>query len=284
MCPKTPRYPESLSGRNRLYSQRPLVSPKTKFVFALLCCGLIGGAARAGFVATAPGMATADFEVATYHGLNGIQITLTNIEGNTTDAGLAISGMAFTVVPNANLGVPSALKLVHGTEFQFGQSGMPGTDGDTINDAGPFTSSRSHWGYGVSGSTVTLETAGSYAQGAAPTHMIVAPGSTPNNSLVNNHQPSFDTSATFFLEDDAVNSKTVLDASDITNVTLYFGTGPDSHSSAPGSGSSGPGSVGPLDALAAPAPPSVVLFGLGGLGLVAFVVRARWRPSPAPIC
>jgi hypothetical protein len=244
----------------------------------------MGGTARAGFVATVPGKATADFEVATYNGLNGIQITLTNIESNTTGAGLAVSGIAFTVVGNANLGVPSALKLVHGTEFNFSQSGMPGTDGATINDTGPFANSRSHWGYGVSGSTFTLETAGNNAQGGAPTHLIVAPGSTPDSSLVNNHQPSFDTSATFFLEDGAVNSKTVLSASDITNVTIFFGTGPDSFSPAFGSGSSGPsGSVGPPDAVGAPAPPSVVLLGLGGIGLAARAVRARRRPSPSPI-
>jgi hypothetical protein len=252
------------------------VSFKTKFLFALVCGGLIGGAARADFVATVSGKVTADFTLTTYNGTPGIQIILTNIESNTTSAALAISGISFNVVSNANLAVPSAsaLKLVHGTEMTFNPQG---TDGSTINDTGPFTNSPSHWGYGVSGSTVTLATAGSTAQGGQPTHLIVAPGSTPDSSLTNSHQPSFDTSATFFIADALVNSNTVLNASDITNVTIYFGTQPDSSSSAPGSGSSGGPGAQPADATAAPAPPSVVLFGLGAVGLAGYVVGTRRR-------
>jgi hypothetical protein len=238
--------------------------------------------AVADFVATASdkngNAATATFLPATHGGVNGIAIILQNTESNTLDAGNAISGISFTVVANANLGLPSALTLVRGTLVTFSQSGQPGTVAAIpVDDNGPYTNSPpSHWGFGANGTTITLETAGNVAQVGAPTHLIVAAGSTPNGSLVDIYRPSFDTSALFFVADSAVNVNTVLNASDITNVKILFGIGPDYTVATSVQGSSGPG-----DLVGLPAPPSVVLLGLGGACLAGYAVRSCRRQTAA---
>jgi hypothetical protein len=104
--------------------------------------------------------------------------------------------------------------------------------------------------------------------------MIIPSGAMPTGS--DQFNPFFNVSATFTLNTPNVTTNTVLDTTDITNVQMGFGTGPDTTVTASGSGSSG--GPGPLQGLSTPAPPSAFLFALGGLGFAAFAGWSRRRP------
>jgi hypothetical protein len=235
---------------------------RTAALLALSGLAFAPARAAAGFdYIASPGSMSGDQPVsaeATFSFSSGqITITLANLQTNTRSSSQAISGISFTI---SN---PSSTTLT-----------LVNVAGDLINPNAPNaltdlgnttyiggTLSNSHWG--VSGLGITALT------GGKPNHMIIGPdngtGMYPNgNNGLDNFDPYFRTTGsggvTFLLHATDVTSNT-----QITGVTFFFGTGPDN-------GPHGTNGVSPN-----PAPPSVVLLGLGGICLAGYAVRARRR-------
>jgi hypothetical protein len=146
----------------------------------------------------------------------GIQITVTNTESNTANAGKAISQLQLTV--GGGLSLPTAFSELKGTLTDF-------SNPTSSLDAAPPTSSE-HWKFTTSGaSTVNLATVGPNAYGGQPNHLIVADGSTPNASLTNTHTPSFIGAVDFFLATASVPADITL--ANITSFKFAFGTQPE---------------------------------------------------------
>jgi hypothetical protein len=152
---------------------------------------------------------------------NTINITLQNLEANPTGAGQLISGITF------DAGGPTSITLTS-------SSGVLADIGSGVLNGGSAVS-LPHWGVTGSGSTfnIALETAGNAAHGGTPVDMIIGPDasgnpnsfnplnySAANSSITGNHQPSVLGTATFVLT-------TSGNVTDISDVQLAFGTGPD---------------------------------------------------------
>jgi hypothetical protein len=139
-------------------------------------------------------------------GTNSITIALTDPATGQVSSGQTLSGIIFTVS-----GVTS---VVLGTE-----------SGSLVNVSGstesPVAGSITHWGTGISsGTTIDLETAGSFAQGGQPKDLII--GTSPNaNNGFGNFDPYIAGTGTFTLTAHGVTGQSV-----ITNVELLFGTEP----------------------------------------------------------
>jgi hypothetical protein len=197
----------------------------------------------------------------------GIEITLTNTESKTPDAGHAISQLQFTV--GGALGLPTAFTEVAGTETDFKSP-------PTAVDAKPPTKAQ-HWSFKASASAVdlwTVDSPGLSGYGHQPNHLIVASGSAPDASLTNSHLPSFIGPADYFLADPTVPSTLTL--SDVTGAAFSFGTGPEVKFES-GTGSVVPNGSpnGSPDTPPVPEPASLTLLGLGGLGLTGYAWRRR---------
>jgi hypothetical protein len=189
----------------------------------------------------------------------GVEIILTNTESNTTSAGTAISSFQFAVAGDLTGHVLSAFNEVTGKLVTFARNQPPSVNATaSVYSTADDNLASSHWGFSKSSFTVVFATAGSAAQPGSPTHMIVAPNSTPNASLTKaagqpgSHQPSFNQSAVFFLSDPGLGVS--LTTANITNVEFGFGTGPDSFGGGTGYGSTPsvvpePGSLGLLAAV-----------------------------------
>ena len=222
-------------------------------VLALLSCGL--RPAKASFEVTytlndtVNGVsATALFQAVA----GGIEITVTNTEANTLDAGHAISQIQFTF--GGTLGRPTDFTRLMGTTTDFASPPAP------VDVTSP--GATEHWAYdspfGGPVSLWTVDGNGLNGYGGQPDHMIVAAGSTPNDSLTNNHTPSFIGPVHFFLADSQVPASG-LTANEITGVRFSFGTGPEVN----------------LEAaiLSAPEPGGLTLAGMG----VATLLARAWR-------
>jgi hypothetical protein len=160
-----------------------------------------------------PENATASFSLAG----GTLTITLNNLEANPTGAGQLISGITFDALGATGIsGMTSS-----GVEANIGVG--------VLNGGNPV--SLSHWGFSFSAGSLTLvETAGNAAQPGSPVDMIIGPdahgGFNPtdypnaNPSITGNHQPSVLGTATFVV---------LLDGpvTNISNVQMAFGTGPD---------------------------------------------------------
>jgi len=222
----------------------------------------------------APLSASANFTF----GNGTLTVTLTNTLANNVfrSSGQALSDILFTL-SNApgTLGTTSAAG-------QFGNIDANGNVNYTSTDVQKkgqnnvtFTS-PTRWlgdqGFGsfsIIGNTITLETIG----GGQPSQMIapfIANGGTYTNANqgLQNFNAYVIGPATFTLDLSSVTPLTT-----VTSATFSFGTGPDTF--LPGVPGTGP-SVGVL-----PAPSSVVLLGLGGLGLALVLARSRQRLSVA---
>jgi hypothetical protein len=228
---------------------------------------------------------------------NGILITLTNTGTGTNNYsdGTAVSGLQFTV--SGGLGAPTALLQLNSSQLTLKSAGGKGKKytPDTIKSytsTGPFPGPESnkpiasHWGFNQSVNTISLGTVDFQNLGltGSKPYDLITPldtiGGYTFNSSVLQHSPSFNGSATFFLEDDSVNSKTVLSNSNINVRSINFGTGPDINTDITNNGqTSGPGPF----ITAAPAPPSAVLLALGGLSLAVLRVRSRRRQLAAAV-
>ena len=214
--------------------------------------------------------AQAVFTPVEINGQDYIQIVITNNETNTPDAGYAISSLVFTVTSSSDFDTSSsALSQISGHTITFGSNSSLNTTA-SVTDTGSFPDQTTHWGFNNGLSAMTLATVGNYADSHAPTHLIVSSSTThPNPSLINNHQPSFYGSATFLITASGFDSNTVLTTSNITGVTFGYGTSFEEHAEVGSGSGSSPSAV--------PAPPSVVLFGFGGLVLFGLMARSRRR-------
>lgn len=226
----------------------------------------------------------------------GIEITLTNTESGTIAKGQAISALHFSVV--APLNAPTAFYKLTGknayannTSAPFGASLI--TPGQALPSGQSFTSTSTatvlpssidHWGFNTSGSAVTLVTAGSPVPGAGNPHWMILPSSGTAggaSSLIGQHgqfDPFIIGPGSFFLTVPGIKSNSNLfDAKGnpfISSVSVGFGTGPDTTSGGKLSGE-GPPNITPKVGVV-PAPPSAVMFGLGGLILAGgLMVRSR---------
>jgi hypothetical protein len=224
---------------------------------------VVRGVGVLALLACRPGVANASFEVlytlndstnqvsatALFQSVSGgIEITVTNTELNTPDAGHAISQIQFTV--GGSLKLPTAFTELKGMTTDFVNS-------PTAIDVSP--TSAQHWYFSSSpGSLVSLWTVdgnGLNGYGGQPNHLIVAAGSTANSSLTGPHLPSFVGPVHFFLADSQVPAGG-LTTKEITGVRFSFGTGPEVNLEA---------ALSPV-----PEPDSLTLFGIGAVSLISF--------------
>jgi hypothetical protein len=185
-----------------------------------------------------------------------LTITLTDTQANPASAADLLSGIDFTIN-----GMPGNASLASqtGSLVSLAKSGVASeVPGDLV-----------HWGVGVSGRSIVLETAGSFAAGGAPIDMILGPPGasgryTGNASVTNGHfSPYVDGSATFVVLDSMVTAMTTF-----TSVNFHFGTTPDTilvgHA------------VSPVDT---PEPTSLAIFTMAVFGLAFPLARRRRRTS-----
>jgi hypothetical protein len=142
-----------------------------------------------------------------------LTVVLTDDETNPTSAGALLSAIEITT--SGSLGTPAL-------SSQSGALVGIGSNGSLTSVAGNPT----HWGVGVSGSQIELETAGNFSAGGTPIDQIIGlpgPGGYTNaNGSIHSHAPYISGSGTFVLIDAAITSATTM-----TSVAFGFGTTPD---------------------------------------------------------
>lgn len=209
-----------------------------------------------------PVAASAHFEI---DRAGELTVTLTNTQTHIGSIGQALSEFYFTWNGPGSI---TALTTVAGTPVEIKSSGAYTLLTPVSGSGGDY-----HWGFGVSGGAVAIETVASsgndaVAPGGKPNYLIVgAPGGTAYGSgspSLDQHNPSFYESAQFVFADSALVPSIALTASTISNVSFGFGTGPEAKLG------------GTLTSVISPEPTTFVLFGAAVVGLV--VSRCR-RPA-----
>jgi hypothetical protein len=218
-------------------SRRTLV-PWTILVAVILWSGLTSSEAKAFDLTfdTASGKndgpISAEVTFAAVSG--GIEITVTNTASGTFAKGQAISSLSFTV--GGGLSTPTFFTELKGVSFANFTPGQPwtianGTSFDNTSSAPP-VNAIDHWGFSPTGgpnSSVLLATATSPVPGSGNPHYMILPASGmagPGNGSIANSKfyPYIIGPAEFFLTASLTGS---LKSTDITNVIVGFGTGPD---------------------------------------------------------
>jgi hypothetical protein len=228
-----------------------------------LCFGLAPGGAWAGYVVTASGTDT-DGPIAAkavFTAGNGyIQVVLYNTQSGNASPGQSVSQFFFQV---NGLSGPTGVSSVSGNTINF-----------ATNTAGTVTNGNPadyHWGFDThNGVYALLDVSSGQWNGppGQPQYMIIGPNAAAG-PLQNSFNPFFNSWATFIVTDPGITVNTALNASDITNVQFGFGTGPETVLN---------GSQSPV----VPAPPSIVLCAIGGIGFAGFlIVRSRRRQLAA---
>jgi hypothetical protein len=199
--------------------------------------------------------ATATFQIVT----GGIEMTVTNTEGNTNTSTNAISQVAISFGSGAT--VPTALSELSGTLDTFvKKKNVTSLSSSNTVDFKPYTYQKVGGNYDLTGhwaaSNPTTHSFLLDALPGGPAQMILAAGSVPQAGNGASQSPFFDGSASFFWA--ASNLPAKLDSSYITGVTFSFGTGPDLL---------GPGTT-PQTPVPSPAPSTLamssILFGIFG--------------------
>jgi len=224
----------------------------------LLFCGMCSLFAQAGnvtyitpsgsSVSGGPVDATAVFSIS-----NGmIDVTLSNLQVNPTDAGQLLSDLSFTL---GNGGSLSGASLSSSTGQEI-----------TVNKGGSFSLGSTvgtGWGFKTSGTTTaTLDVLGTPT---GPMHLIIGPPgpggtySSANGSIAGNkpHNPFLKGSATFVITGSGITSSTT-----ITSATFSFGT------------TEGAATVGGVPR-SVPEPSAQFLLGLGIVGLMGLATASR---------
>ena len=217
-----------------------------------------------------PLLGEADFTL----GSGTMTIVLKNLQAGMKSQGQALSSISFQLSP----GSISGLASVAGEVVAVGSTGSVQSSGSIQVKQGKSTityqlGSETYSGSTLSGShwSVTSSPSGLTAlSGMQPNHMILGPasggGSYPGvTGGFDNFNPYFQGPVTFVLNTSGVTANT-----EVSNVVFNFGTGANEHTA------TGTLVVPPFVA-AAPAPPSWVLLGLGGLGVAGLLLRSRRR-------
>jgi hypothetical protein len=193
-------------------------------------------------------------------------VTLTNLlDGATTvGAGELLSGIEINIATSPTSTIVSPLT---------------GDVVDLTNPLSPVITAGGlvgHWGTGILGGNLFLETAGPFAQTGTPRYMIIGSSSTgtypgANPSITNNHNPSVIGPATFDLTLAGETTPTLF----VHSVDLLFGTGPDHTELALLPDGSPSGFIGP--SIPEPSTWAMLIVGLMGLGYAAFRHTERAR-------
>ncbi len=198
---------------------------------------------------------------------NTVTVTLYNLQTNQGSQGQSVSGIVFMVGGPPAGGASLTLTSASGNLVTFTQTGP---NGQIAPDPGPTTFSgstlsNSQWGV-VNSNNLTALT------GGKPNQMILGPASTDgnydnaNNGFQKNFNPYYDDSATFVLSAPGVTT-----ASTISDVSIQFGTGPDTVLAAGMMGGGG------QQGSPVPAPPGLVVLVSGGICLLGFAGARRLR-------
>jgi PEP-CTERM motif len=176
-------------------------------------------------------------------GVNTMTIVLTDSNANPNDETFAISGLELFLSA-----APTTVSL-------FSQSGA------LINVLGgvgtSVAGSPTHWGAGSTGSTLFLQTAGTFSQGAQPEDLIVGPGPYTNaNNGFKNFNPYINQVGTFVINFTGAGTPIVLGGNLAFNTS---GTGFVESSCTVGCG-------GPPPGVPEPATWAMMLVGFGGMG------------------
>lgn len=239
--------------------------------------------AQADFMFTASGTNGSDGTVSAEGyfvlGNNTITLYLANLDNPTNNQGQGISGVKFSVSGlSSNISVSSVsgdvVTLKNGGSFS-----SPVYETFNSSSSPPYAD----WAFTNSTNPTVMTDVGNSLT-SHPHYMILGPNAQFSGNGGKNFNPYFESQATSEFtspptQGDAVvfvlNAPGVTSSSTISGVRFYFGTGPDTSvsgtSSVPGTP---PGSPPP----AVPAPPSVVLLGIGLGVLLARACLARsWR-------
>lgn len=190
-------------------------------IWLAACCGVAlgAGSARADFIFTANGSgsdgplsAQAQFTL----GSGTISIKLSNLQANPTSAGQELSGIQFTLntAPSSVSGAGTSGQLINVNSSNGTFSNVSGNP-DRWEASGHITQPTS--------TSIKLLVLG----GGKPSEMIIGPPDNNNlysnaNSSIDNFNPSVFETGTFNLNVGGVTAGT-----QITAVTFFFGTGPD---------------------------------------------------------
>ena len=222
------------------------------------------------------GLVSAEVDFTAVNG--GVQVTVTNTETNTTFKAQAISSLSFQV--GSSLVAPSLTNLsglsgdpkstggLFNKKIQWmSQSGKAFSDSHAATGSGPYT--IDHWSFGATSSSVNLASDGKYL--ILPSSGRVSwPTSLVSDLVDKKSEPYIIGPATFFLTMAGVTQYTNLDASNIKDVQVGFGTDPDILLPTKLT------SLTPLaDPPAVPEPSTLAIAGLGALGLIGYGLRRR---------
>jgi hypothetical protein len=236
---------------------------------AVIVLGLAGNASAATWTFsgsnggdTLDGSATLTWDATT----SVLGVTLTNLLDGavTAGAGELLSGIEinFSTTPTTTLLSPATGNVV-----------------DLTNPLVPVITaggSVGHWGTGLSGGNLFLETAGNFAESATPQFMIIGSSSTGtypdvNPSITGVHNPSVIGPTTFDLTLGGETASTLF----VNSVDLLFGTGPDHVETALLPDGSPGGFIGP--AVPESSTWAMIVLGFAGLGYAAFQRSRKLR-------
>lgn len=163
---------------------------------------------------------------------DGSASALASITVDNTTGAVSVSLSSLLVDPTGAGQAVSGIEILFSNDISdatnFKQAGQLIDVGGTPQKATDVSGNPTHWGDGTHNNELTIETAGSYAQGGTPLDMIVGAGNLAtdygnlNSSFTHNHLPLIDGTGTFTLDLQGLTTNSYVDG-----VVFLFGTGPD---------------------------------------------------------